>query len=671
MFGAKAARAAVMCLLLAAVAAFLAVYDPHDPPEGAVRLDRVEEVTFVAEDTGAVVARMDDVTLPQDWRIDVPVSDEAPLGLVEGHYRLAFRPPGDMTEPLALLIPRVARTVAVSLNGVPFFDQNDLSADTRWAWYDPTLVPVPKGLLAPDENRLDIVVFGSFRSTAGLSRLILGERKAVERLYRRLSFLQKPLPIFANLASLVMAVPLFLIWLHGRGARGGPFGAYGILAAAVAIYSVRSMHVYVGEAPLPMSVWLPLVSASLGWAASLFSVFLLRFVNASSPVVERGIAIFIVAGTALQFGFPDGPFMQARTLYWYVPVMLLGTSCVAVFCYRTLVEPDRDRVVVALSLLLLVPAPVHDLLWLRGFLPFGSLLWLPLVVPAVLLAVSTVSANRFARDWVAADALNRNLTRRVREAEEEIRSSYEARLEAERREATAEERSSLIEDLHDGVGNRLSILLATLQTRTIPKAQSIRSLRESLNDLRMVITARDTGTLGDGLGELSALQSGLLETGGIELVTEIEPRAAALRLGPRRLLNLLRIAQEAISNAARHGAAGTIGLTCRLRDGDRLVIEVQDDGGKEKGAAGDAALSSGRGLSTMRSRALRLGGELAVEPSRDGWRVRLDIPVRDMDERPAASSRHGPASTTSTGRDRSQPEAAPAALRSGGSGLGL
>ncbi len=77
--------------------------------------------------------------------------------------------------------------------------------------------------------------------------------------------------------------------------------------------------------------------------------------------------------------------------------------------------------------------------------------------------------------------------------------------------------------------------------------------------------------------------------------------------------HLYRIAQEAVSNAARHAKASQITITLR-GDEDSLVLEVADNGqGMLAGAAGE-----GLGLRTMAYRTHLLEGELSVMPAPAG-----------------------------------------------------
>lgn len=614
----------LICAAFAAVALGLVLSVPQRPAEGVLVLDRADEAVF-ATIAGTPLGREGDIRLSQNWSTGAPHSVRAARETVEGHYRLGFEAAGPAMAS-SLMIPRVAQAVRIEINGALIHDDYDDGALNRWDWYSPVVADIPDGVLRPGVNDMALTLTAAPGTVAGLSLIFLGERDAIERIGARLNFLQKTLPTYANLSVIVLSIPLLLIWLHGRGEAGRPFRIYGLLAAASILFALRSLHVHVGEPPVPHHLWLFLVMASLGWALGFFYSFLLHFVGAGSARIDRALAVFVAAGALLLFFTPSARLAELGPLFWYVPLTVVGAVCVAVVCLKTLRAPDSARIGLSLSLLMLLAAGIHDVLWARGVLSFESLLWMPIVMPAVLLVISAAIANRFVAAWMAAEALNRNLAARVREAEAEIANAYERRLEAERREALAVERARLVEDLHDGVGSRLSVLLAAWQTAAVPRERTIEVLRDCLGDLKMIISARDQRPLGDALAEYCGQLGGLLEARGVDLRFDVAPEAGALNIGSRKMLNLLRFVQEACANAARHGRGDWIGLECGFHSPGVLRIAVSD-GGAPRADSGFAPASSGRGMRTMKARAARLGAAMSIDRGTEGWRVTLDMPV--------------------------------------------
>src|SRR5262249_31933381 len=78
---------------------------------------------------------------------------------------------------------------------------------------------------------------------------------------------------------------------------------------------------------------------------------------------------------------------------------------------------------------------------------------------------------------------------------------------------------------------------------------------------------------------------------------------------------VFRIAQEALTNVARHAKARSVHVEL-LRDGGDLVLRVSDDG---RGITADQASDpKSLGLLGMRERARRLGGSATVSPRPEG-----------------------------------------------------
>src|SRR5918994_3055805 len=201
------------------------------------------------------------------------------------------------------------------------------------------------------------------------------------------------------------------------------------------------------------------------------------------------------------------------------------------------------------------------------------------------------------------------------------------RLDAERRrissatlKAMEEERARVARDLHDEVNQSLTGLLLHLEAarRTAPpklvaeltetKALASRAMEELLS------VARDLRpTALDDLGLSAALAAHVADLQGrTGIETRFESEGDVAGLGDEAQLVVYRVAQEALSNAARHSGARRIRVTLR-RVGQRTELTVSDDG---RGFTFDEA-EDGLGIAGMRERALLVGGEVEVQ-SRPG-----------------------------------------------------
>ena len=217
------------------------------------------------------------------------------------------------------------------------------------------------------------------------------------------------------------------------------------------------------------------------------------------------------------------------------------------------------------------------------------------------------------------------------------------RLEREILEAGAREQSKLGRDLHDSLGQTItgiSLLAKGLRSRL-----SRRGAPESGEALRLAELSSHAVRQARGLAR-GLLPAELLEAGFGAALEELAANAeelfgirCALQC-PRELrlpneamaVQLYRIAQEAVHNAAKH-ARSRAGVRLTVSVGPRrLRLSIVDDG---VGIAPPARRGRGLGLGIMERRAQMLGGTLAVRRRpRGGTEVLCDCPLSALQRKP-------------------------------------
>ena len=190
--------------------------------------------------------------------------------------------------------------------------------------------------------------------------------------------------------------------------------------------------------------------------------------------------------------------------------------------------------------------------------------------------------------------------------------------------ARDQERLRLSRELHDIAGHKLTALKLNLRSLArhrnlgdnleLKRCASLAD--ELLSDLRSVVQQlrRNDGIdLAEGIRQLTRPLPRPVVRMGLDPAARV-PRAEQAEA-------LLRVVQESLTNAARHGRAERVWLNLR-RDGDQLALEVDDDGRL------DWPLTPGNGLTGMRERMELLGGTLEMAPSaRGGLRLSARLPL--------------------------------------------
>jgi two-component system sensor histidine kinase UhpB len=215
------------------------------------------------------------------------------------------------------------------------------------------------------------------------------------------------------------------------------------------------------------------------------------------------------------------------------------------------------------------------------------------------------------------------------------------RLEAERRESSRRalaaqeaERLRIALGLHDEVGQVLTGVLLQLDSLAEPSspqrledvAEAKRSVRQALEEVRRISQELRPELL-DHLGLVSAvteLSTKFAGVSGIAVDRRFEPVLPPL--SPEAELAIYRVAQESLTNVARHAEASRVELS--LEGGSSSVIlRVVDDG---RGMPEPIARDGSGGLRGMRERAILVGGALAIKPGRRGGvEVRFEVPAEE------------------------------------------
>jgi signal transduction histidine kinase len=249
--------------------------------------------------------------------------------------------------------------------------------------------------------------------------------------------------------------------------------------------------------------------------------------------------------------------------------------------------------------------------------------------PGVLVAVRMGDRPFLRRDAVAAQDLARTLSERL-EAE---RSSERERL---RHGVRARElHDETIQDL-----GALRLLLAGARgkgdveelRRAIDVA--VGHVDRDVEALRHLITALRPAAL-DDLGLVAALEALARRAGaidGLTVETDIPLERDVPRLEAEIESAIYRVAQEALTNAAKHAGASKVKLALRVDDG-RLTAVVSDDGagfdvGSPRETDDGTDLGHGIGLDGMRERADLVGADLAIDSKPGaGTTVRVSVPA--------------------------------------------
>jgi signal transduction histidine kinase/CheY-like chemotaxis protein len=279
---------------------------------------------------------------------------------------------------------------------------------------------------------------------------------------------------------------------------------------------------------------------------------------------------------------------------------------------------------------------------------FRSIISVPLSAPGHLIGMLTLAAeqpsaftpeyvdiSREIGDHLAIAIQNAQLFQQVQVGRERLQL-----LSRQLVRAQEEERRRLASELHDEVGQALTATQLNLQV--LLGLRDPRELEARLEDSLVLVERllQQVRTLSldlrpsmlDDLGLASALRwylSRQAERAGFEVRFLAEP--AHMRFTSEIETTCFRIAQETLTNIARHAQAQLVSVELSLLDGELLLV-IRDDGvGFDVAAARErAAGGASLGLLGMQERALLIGGQVTIEAAQgQGAEVRARFPLID------------------------------------------
>jgi len=347
------------------------------------------------------------------------------------------------------------------------------------------------------------------------------------------------------------------------------------------------------------------------------------------------LAIVLIAAAWLYFGYTRRPVPNAehrlRLDVFFVGLLVLASLLmlrhplffifmISGFFYATVLRPLPLAVVGvgASSVLvntLVAGVPQNAAAWTWWF-------------AIVIVQTTAISAGAVIGEKVTEQSEERRQALARLEAALAENAGLHAQLLTQAREAgVLEERQRVAREIHDTIAQGLTGIVTQLeaadQARDLPAERdrhlhnAQRLARESLTEARRSVEASmpavlEAGTLPEALAEVARSWS---EINGVPVDVTVTGEAIALH--PEIEVALLRTAQEALANVAKHAGATRAGLTLSFM-GDVVTLDVRDDGVGFDPAEQGPRDGSGFGLVGMGQRVARVAGSLAIESEPGG-----------------------------------------------------
>ena len=320
--------------------------------------------------------------------------------------------------------------------------------------------------------------------------------------------------------------------------------------------------------------------------------------------------------------------------WWTMGLIPIGLGIMVVSFRGIVQQRTLESSVMPAALVVAVLAGIHDYMvsWdvgpLATYLPGWAakrIFVLHHGANLLLLCMGALLTARFIRTNDSLEDLNSTLERRIADRERHLAANFERMTSLQREHAASQERQAIMREIHDGLGSRLFTSLSRVERGDMSEAQIAGVLRECIADMRIALDAlsSDAHDFQTALGNFLFRWQAQLEEAHIRPHWTIDVAEDAEMLSPQASLQLLRIAQEALTNVLKHSRASRVEVTLRQTP-EALQLGIVDDG---VGDLSPLSTPGGRGIGNMQARARKLGAALEVTRGPDGTSVFLRVPA--------------------------------------------
>lgn len=358
---------------------------------------------------------------------------------------------------------------------------------------------------------------------------------------------------------------------------------------------------------------------------------LLCFIDAWTRRPQRGLIPFVLGIYLAAVGYiawriyatpmPGGFDVPAIVWIWILAGSSIATLARLVWHFACVPE---DRLIESALMSVLAVATLLDALC--NLFPEWQLRegYLINAAPFLMLAMLTAFLARNFRLFQSQAALTTLLQAKIEQREAELVVAHVREQDFVRQQAHDAERRRIMQDIHDGLGSQLMSMMLSARLGEAEPAQVAEGLQAVIDEMRLMVDSMDSvgESLEAALATFRARMQPRVAAAGVQFKWNQAQGFALPDYGPREVLQLFRILQEAVTNALKHSGA------------DRLVVEVGPEG---EGAGevvvricdngkGSAASGVGRGLTNMARRAEAIGASFSLSSTRgEGTQVCLRL----------------------------------------------
>lgn len=557
------------------------------------------------------------VELPHDWLFKYPDISQA-------WYRFEF----ELTEaPLVLqsvYFPTASQNLVVYINGVEVGNGGSLEKPIARHWPRPLMFPVAPDFFQSGRNELLIFLLSDPPGRGLLPEFFLGDRPTLMSAYSYRTTLKVMAPISFAIVLLILSLMLIAVTLGRSNDTQYAWGGATFLGLVG-----HSLPMILTRIPVSTFFWEWWQHTCIGYTLLFITIFIHRFLDIRRDALEHIIFWFIsiltVTGLAVGMTGNEAIYFNYFSALWGPVCLLIGI----IPAYTIAVPAFKDRnllnILVFSCGFLLFFFGMHDALFVMGVVSRESGYLIHYASPLIALVYTAILFQRFVQTSREAEELNLDLERRITIKSNELKETYQRLQMIEREQVISQERERMNSEMHDGLGGYLAGALALAEERLGTTSQVVTTLRDATDEMRLMIDSAEASEedIGMVIGTLRPKLERQCDMRGFTLIWDVQETRSGRSLGPTSALHLIRIVQEAVTNAVKHSGGDLIKVSIRDGEYDSIELSISDNG-----QFTDLSRTGGRGVYNIQKRVDQLEAQCAFVRSVDlnGLSVNVSLP---------------------------------------------
>lgn len=550
--------------------------------------------------------------LPDDWRQS---EKKQTMYWYKSHVNITSPAKGEW----AIYLPMVAHNARVFINDVWIGQGGKFNNTVARNHNQPLLFEFSASLLNNGINTIDIGILSTSPQQGFLDNFYMAPTEQLYLSWKWKTFIRVDIIRWVTWFMFFTIPVLLLFWL----ARPQDT-IYGIFSLEIFFWAAHNLNLFITNIPIPTLYWEAMTMATLGWSVTAMVFFNHRYTGNINRSVELLLVFTSVLGIGFFF-FPNIEFIH-HIGYKFLDSFLVLVGAYAL--YHLVIsywkQANLDIFLMMLVGSMTLTLGLHDILLVNNLRDRREGLLIQYAVFPTLSLFYWFLLKRFISSINKAEELAETLEKRVLDREKQLKVQYEQLKILAQQKLITDERERIMQDVHDGIGGQMIALISELQNYSGDIFRNLeKKAKNSLIDLRLVIdsldpTLEDIPTL---LGMMRFRLSDQLTAANIDLDWQITELPTPQAMTPKNCLHIMRIIQEAITNAIKHSGTQTITVATGIIDNDnKIYIDIIDYGKNPI----DKNQSTGRGLENLKHRTKQIAGaDIDIHLSNQGSRLRL------------------------------------------------